>query len=129
MRYATMSEPARRPNVMMKFCTRLSRLRETWIEVRENVFLVIRISLTNDLVLKSLIFTDCFPISFTFVVLTVEVLDGLIVKQAIGMNTTSDLMGDQILDRREMKQTYHIAIVHLTPDTSAISCQNNTSNN
>lgn len=48
--------------------------------------------LTHDTILQALVVTDGTGITFTFMLLAVEVLDSLIVQQAIGMDSASDLL-------------------------------------
>lgn len=46
---------------------------------------------TKHFVFDSLVLPDGIPISLTLVLLAAEVLDGFIIEQAVGMDTTSDL--------------------------------------
>jgi hypothetical protein len=75
---------------MMRFCTKLRRFKDAGMTL--DAFLVkITHALTDDLVLERLILPDCICVTLALMLLAVEVLDGLIVEQAVGMNATSDL--------------------------------------
>jgi hypothetical protein len=50
--------------------------------------------LTNNFILQLLVLGNSLSIPFAFVSLTTEVLDGFIVKQTIGVDATSDLIGN-----------------------------------
>ena len=68
---------------------------------------------TDNMVFKSLVFGNRGAVSFTFVVLSIEVLHGFIVQKAVGM----DAPGDDIL------------IVHLSAELSSPTGHDNGGNN
>lgn len=83
--------------------------------------------LTDDLVLEGLIFTNRLPIPFTLMVFAIEILDSLIIEQAVRVNATSDLEDIRSSGNKDMAVTYHITFIHLTSHASAVPCQNDTS--
>ena len=46
---------------------------------------------TDDFVFEGLILPDCIAVAIAFVLLSVEVFYGLVVEEAVSMNSTSDL--------------------------------------
>lgn len=75
--------------------------------------------LTHDTVLQALVVTDGTGITFTFMLLAVEVLDSLIVQQAVGMNSASDLFPQKSISmgvcKGRSRDTYHVLVVHPPP--------------
>jgi hypothetical protein len=61
-----------------------------------------KIEPTDNAILKSLVFSKRGAVSFTFVVLSIEVLHGFVVQKAVGMDASGD----------------DIPIVHLSADLS-----------
>ena len=49
------------------------------------------LKLTHDLVLEALVLADGLTVAFTLVLLSIEVFYGLVVEEAVSMNSTSDL--------------------------------------
>lgn len=75
----------------MRFWTRLSTLRETGegeddVEIEEE-------RRTDYSIFKSLIIPDGASVTLSFVFFAAEVLDRFVIEQAIGVNTTGDLVG------------------------------------
>ena len=70
-------------------------------------------SLTHDPVLKALVLQDGLAVALSFVLLAVEVLDGLVVEQAIGVDTPNR----------------DVAFVHLPAKLSAPSGKDNARGN
>lgn len=58
--------------------------------------------LTDDFVFKCLVFTNGFPIPFTFMFFTVEIFDSFIIEQAVCMDTPGDLEDYQQLYDEEI---------------------------
>lgn len=68
---------------------------------------------TDNMILKSLIFSNGGAVSFTFVVFSIEVLHGFIVQKTVGMDASSD----------------NIPIVHLPAEFSPPTGQDDGSDN
>ena len=68
---------------------------------------------TDNTVFKSLVFSHCGTVSFSFVLLSVEVLHGFVVQEAVGMDASGD----------------DIPIVHLSAELSPPTGQDDSGNN
>ena len=68
---------------------------------------------TDNMVFKSLVFSNRGAVSFAFVVLSVEVLHGLIIQETVGMDPSGD----------------NIPIVHLSAEFGPPTGQDNSGNN
>ena len=72
---------------------------------------MIRECLTHDPVLETLVLTNSFAVAFALMLLAIEILDSLVVEQAIGMNPANS----------------NIFIVHCPPQLRAPPCEHDTS--
>ena len=82
---------------------------------------------TGNFIFQRLIFSYCFPISFTFMLLSSKVFHCLIIKETVSVDTTRDLCKFiNIIIRfclNGRAKTYDIAFVHFASETSAPLCQ------
>lgn len=79
----------------------------------ERAAVISKMKPTDNMVFKSLVFSNCGAVSFSFVVLSVEVLHGLIIQETVGMDPSGD----------------DIPIVHLSAELSPPTGQNNSGDN
>jgi hypothetical protein len=68
---------------------------------------------TDNTILESLVFSKCSAVSFTFVVLSIEVLHGFVVQKTVGMDPSG---GD-------------VPVVHLPAELSPPTGQDDSGNN
>lgn len=85
----------------------------------------ITIQLTDDLKLQPLVLSEGVTISGTFVFFTIEVLDGFVIEEAIGMNAARNLLTKVRLRTAVFpgNYTYHITFIHLPSQLRAPTCQ------
>ena len=83
------------------------------------------IAQTDNFIFQRLIFSYCFPISFTFMLLAPEVFHRLIIKETVSMDTTRDLCKFFIIRfcLKGCAKTYDITFVHFASETSPPLCQ------
>ena len=94
---------------MMKFWTRLRRLSETIISLVRGGATGYGAKLTHHPVFEALVLANGLAVALTLMLLSVEVFHSLVVKQAVGMNTTDG----------------HITVVHRAPELRAPSGKHN----
>ena len=85
---------------------------------------------TSNFIFQHLIFSYCFPISFTFMLLSSKIFHRLIVKETVSMNTTRDLFSNLYIYiirfcLKSCRKTYDITFVHFASETSAPLCEYN----
>lgn len=76
---------------MIKFWTRLSRLSDTGGYVSRWYKPIRWLTLTDNLVLERLVLPNCVRVAFALMLLAIEVLDCLIVEQAVRVDAAGNL--------------------------------------
>lgn len=66
------------------------------------------LELTHDTVFQTLVVTNSTGIPFAFVLLTVEVLDSLVVQQAVGVDSTSNLIKNAFSVEQELCKSKYV---------------------